>query len=170
MSGKFDAPEKPLPKIPSDPFLVATTSPSVPPPPIYEPGQKIKFIPPSVWMESKPAMKLKAGPQEKIPNRDPNSGHQTVLDKLKTNEDADPEPPIPPRPGKKKGKNKKKGPPLPKRPLSYLEGGKKSLKKRKKRKRGYGGKSPKRRTKKRKGRKTKKRKSRKKRKRKTRRR
>jgi hypothetical protein len=94
---------------------------------------------------SNPAMKLKARPQEKIPNRDPKSGHQTVLDNT---------PLLPPRP------NKKKGPTIPsrKKPLSYyFEGGKKSLKKRKKRKRGYGGKSPKRRTKKRKSRKKRKR-------------
>ena len=59
MSGTFDAPEKPLPKIPSDPFFAPTTLPPVPPPPIYEPGQKIKFIPPSVWMESKPQKNTK---------------------------------------------------------------------------------------------------------------
>ena len=249
-SGKFDPPDEPLPKIPSDPFLAPTTLPPPPPPPIYEPGSKLKFISPSEWMVSKEKKNtkteekktnnrqllrkkknllgdhyapdvgtLKGDPpllgnfdlpkkgfanyslpenrvanysvgnqglgnqmltsleftpsdraisgrsNEKLLERDRKSGHQTVLGKLQTNKAGKTLPEIPPRPGKKKGKNKKKGPKIPKRPLTYYFGGKKSLKKRKKRKRGYGGKSPKRRTKKRKGRRTKKRKSRKKRKR-----
>ena len=51
---KLDPPKKSLPEIPSDQFrLLPTTLPPPPPPPIYDPGQKIKFIPPSHWMKSK---------------------------------------------------------------------------------------------------------------------